>query len=133
MFLCDTYKADESVSNINEELIIDDNNSEIDNYSDTPLPNTSTYQFDSETSPEKSYQKNKKIKTNNDIKNDFLKSAIDFIKAPETVDDEEMSFCRSLAASMRRLPNHLKEIAKLELTQVMFKFSNQMHNETYNS
>jgi len=132
MFLCDTYKADESFSNINEEFITDDINSEIDNYSDTSLPNTSTYQFDSETSPEEPYQKNKKIKTNN-IKNDFLKSAIDFIKSPETVDDEEMSFCRSLADSMRRLPYHLKEIAKFELTQVMFKFSNQMHNETYNS
>lgn len=40
------------------------------------------------------------------------------------LEDEEMSFCRSLAASLRTLDRSQKEVAKLELQQVIVRHTN---------
>lgn len=52
----------------------------------------------------------------------------------DELEDEEMSFCKSLAASLRTLDRRQKEVAKLELQQVIVRHTNPSYsNNTLHS
>jgi hypothetical protein len=127
LFLRDTITADESQSNLNtsQELSIDINSDDTDNtitsLDDIPSPNTST---------SSSQSARKKRRQTNDKKSELYEMAAKVLSTPEEKDDEELAFCRSLAASLRRFNPQIKEIVKLELQQVIVRHT---HPQYYQS
>ena len=63
---------------------------------------------------------------NGNIYNSDMREVIKNVVQEAIVDyeDEEMAFCRSLAASLRTLDRSKKDIAKLELQQVIVRYTN---------
>jgi len=126
LYLKDTIIADQSYSNLNNTIA--DSQLELDINEDTEYTITS---LDSMSSPSPastssatslSSSARKKKKTSNE-KSELLEVAAKILSTPDEKDDEEMAFCRSLAASLRRFEPQEKEIVKLELQQVIVRHS----------
>jgi hypothetical protein len=106
LFLRDTIIADDSCSNLNNisaEIQVDDSDDpeyspiQIDNMSSPSTIMSSTSTASSATSIRK------KKRFSKEAKSELFEAAAKILTAPEEKDDEEMAFCRSLAASSRRL------------------------------
>jgi hypothetical protein len=134
-FLKDTIIADESYSNLNNSITDSQPELEINDeteYTLVSLDSTSSSSPSSSASTSSSSARKKKKKTPNE-KSGLLEAAAKILSTPEERDDEEMAFCRSLAASLRRIAPLQKEIVKLELQQVIVRHSYpEYYSNNYN-